>query len=116
MTGEEYKYEAPHYKTLHPSDSLLQPHIPLSIRSPTHSGQTSFARRYNYKARIRTVPWLSLRSPTAESRVCAQVSPCGISGGQSSSGANFFLQFLLFPVTIVPPWLPMLIYHLGGRT
>jgi hypothetical protein len=64
IRGEEYKYEAPHYKTLHPSDTLLQPDIPLSIRSPTLSGQPSFARRYNYKDyAVAQVVSLPSRSP-----------------------------------------------------
>jgi hypothetical protein len=34
---------------------------------------------------------------TAEVRVQSRVSPCGISGGQSSTGTGFFLNNSVFP-------------------
>jgi hypothetical protein len=34
---------------------------------------------------------------TAEARVRSQVSPCGICGGQSDPGTDFFLEYFGFP-------------------
>jgi hypothetical protein len=56
--------------------------------------------------------WLrQLVAGLSEAHIHAQVSPCGICGG---NGTGFSLNSLFFcPVNIIPPWLSMLIYHLG---
>jgi hypothetical protein len=46
---------------------------------------------------------------------CAQVSPCGICGGQSGSETDFSLSSSVFPVNIIPPLPSILIYHLGDK-
>jgi hypothetical protein len=45
---------------------------------------------------------VSHRFPTAAARVRAQVTSCGICGGQSDTGACF-LRVLLFPLPVTPP-------------
>jgi hypothetical protein len=47
---------------------------------------------------------------TAEAWDRARVSPCGICSGHSGSGSSS-----VFPVSVIPPWLPILIYHLGDE-
>jgi hypothetical protein len=48
---------------------------------------------------------------TSEAWVHAQVSPCGICGG--SALGQIFFRF--FPVSIISPWLCIIIYHLGDE-
>jgi hypothetical protein len=38
-----------------------------------------------------------------------------ICGGQIGTGTGFSLEFFGFPVSTIPPWLSMLIYHLGDE-
>jgi hypothetical protein len=54
------------------------------------------------------------RPLTAEARVRAQVSLLGVYGIQSGNGIGFSV-LLLSPVNIIPPWLFILIYHLGDE-
>jgi hypothetical protein len=42
---------------------------------------------------------------TAEARVHARVSPCGIFGGQSGNGTDFFPVLRFYPFSIIPPLL-----------
>jgi hypothetical protein len=56
-----------------------------------------------------------IRRPlTAEAWVRARVCLCGICGGQSGTGTEFSQSSSISPVIIIPPWLSILIYHLGG--
>jgi hypothetical protein len=52
---------------------------------------------------------------TTEAQVHVWVSPCGICGGQSGTGAGLLRVRWFLPVSIIPPWLFMLIYHLGDE-
>jgi hypothetical protein len=45
----------------------------------------------------------------------AWVSPCGICSEQSGTGTGFSVSSSVFPVNIIPPWLSILIYHLGDE-
>jgi hypothetical protein len=53
-------------------------------------------------------------SLTAEGRVRARVIPCGICG-QSGTGEVSLRVIRISPVDIVPPWLSILMYHLGDE-
>jgi hypothetical protein len=53
---------------------------------------------------------------TAEARVRARVSPCGICGGQSGTGADFSLSPSIFPSISFQHCSPhSYIYHLGDE-
>jgi hypothetical protein len=58
---------------------------------------------------------VSSRPLTVEGRVCVRVSPCGICAGQSGIRTGFFLSYLVSPVSIIPPWLSILIHHMGDE-
>jgi hypothetical protein len=56
---------------------------------------------------------VSPRPLTTKALVRAQVSPCGVSGGQSGTGTGFFSELFGFSsVNSIPPSLSILIYHL----
>jgi hypothetical protein len=58
---------------------------------------------------------ISCQPLTMDAWVCAQVSPCGICGGQSGTGRGSS-KFFSFPlVNIISPWLSTLTYHLGDE-
>jgi hypothetical protein len=52
---------------------------------------------------------VSRRPLTAEARF----RPCGICGGQSGTGTGYYPSSSVFLVNIIPPWLSILMYHLG---
>jgi hypothetical protein len=52
---------------------------------------------------------------TAEARGFARINPCGICRVQSGTGTGFLWVLPLFPANIIPPWLSVLIYHLGDE-
>jgi hypothetical protein len=52
---------------------------------------------------------------SAEALIHTQVSPCGIFGGQSDTGIGFSPISSVSLINIIPPWLSMLIYHLGNE-
>jgi hypothetical protein len=56
---------------------------------------------------------VSCQPLTMEARVHTWVNPCGICGGYSGTGTGFSPSSLVFPVSIVPPWLFILTYNLG---
>jgi hypothetical protein len=58
---------------------------------------------------------VSRRHLTAEASVRARVSPCGICGGQSGAGTGLSPSSSVFPVKIIPPYLSILMYHLGDE-
>jgi hypothetical protein len=51
---------------------------------------------------------------TAEPRLRARVSPRRNCCGENDTGTHFSQRFS--PVSIIPPWLSILIYHLGDKT
>jgi hypothetical protein len=51
----------------------------------------------------------------AEAWVHARVSPCGMCGGQSGIGTGLSPSSSVFPVNIIPPWLSIVVYHLGDK-
>jgi hypothetical protein len=52
---------------------------------------------------------VSRRPLTAQARVCAWVSPCGIDR-QSGTGQVFLKVLQFFPVSAISPWFSMLLY------
>jgi hypothetical protein len=55
------------------------------------------------------------RPLTVEARDRAPVSRCGVCGQQSGTGAGFPPSSSVFPVSVISPWLFILIYHLGDE-
>jgi hypothetical protein len=55
---------------------------------------------------------VSRRPLTAEAQVRALVSTCGICGGQSGTGTDFYSSFSAFSCHCLPPWLSTLVYYL----
>jgi hypothetical protein len=55
---------------------------------------------------------VSRRPLTAEDRVHARVSSCGICGGQIVTGTGFLRVLRFSLVSIIPPWLSRIVYHL----
>jgi hypothetical protein len=60
---------------------------------------------------------VSRRPLTAEARIRAQVSSCGICDGRSGSDTGFVCEFLVFLVNVILPWLYILrlYHHLGDK-
>jgi hypothetical protein len=56
---------------------------------------------------------ISRRPLTAETRVHARVSSCGICGGQIVTGTGFLRVLRFSLVNVIPPWLSRIVYHLG---
>lgn len=52
---------------------------------------------------------------TTEVRVRARINSFRICGGQSCIVTVFSPTFSVSPVSLIPPWLIMLIYHLGDE-
>jgi hypothetical protein len=70
-------------------------------------------RKYETLTTALAVP-VSRWNLTAEARVSAQVSPCGIYDGQSGTGAGFSLSPSVFPIQYNSTAAPYsLMYHLG---
>jgi hypothetical protein len=90
--------------------------------NPTINTFLSFCTTlFNHNAKLLTherdsavLQEVSRRQLTAETRVRARFSPCGICGGLSSTGTGFSPSFR-FPssmsANIIPPWLSILTYH-----
>ena len=51
---------------------------------------------------------VGVRSITEDARIQSQVSPCGIFGGQSGTGAGFSSSTSVSPVSVI---LPLLLAH-----
>jgi hypothetical protein len=58
---------------------------------------------------------VSYRPLTTEARVRYRVSPCGICGAQSGTGIGFSPSSSVSPVNVIPPWLSLLMYHVGDE-
>jgi hypothetical protein len=56
---------------------------------------------------------VSRRSLTAEYRVRARVGPCKTCGGRSGAGIGDLRVIRYSPVSVIPPWLSVLMDHLG---
>jgi hypothetical protein len=57
----------------------------------------------------------SRRPLTAEARVRAPVSPYDIRDGQSFTMTGIFPSSVFYRVSTIPPWLFILVYHLGHK-
>jgi hypothetical protein len=80
----------------------------------THNSQppTTLHSTLHFMA-CRTIAQAVSRQPvTAEARVRARLSSCGICGGQRDRS---FSVLQLFLVIIIPLWLSILVYHLGNE-
>jgi hypothetical protein len=58
---------------------------------------------------------VSHRPQTVEARIRAHVNTCGIFGRQSGTWTGCFLSSSVSPVSIIPSWLSIFIYHLGNE-
>jgi hypothetical protein len=58
---------------------------------------------------------VSRRPLTAEAHFHTHFSPCEIYGKQSGTGQAFLRALRFYTVSIIPPWLCILIYHLGDK-
>jgi hypothetical protein len=59
---------------------------------------------------------VSRRPVTVEARVRGRVSPCGISGGRNNIETVFIRVLLFAPVSVIPPWLSILIWGMNNRS
>jgi hypothetical protein len=78
-----------------------------------------YKRTYTRMGILKAVPWFRwLVAGSASHRGgpgSYPVSPCGICGAKSGTGTRFLRLLRLSPVSIIPPWLSMLIYILGDK-
>jgi hypothetical protein len=58
---------------------------------------------------------VSRRPLTAEARVLTRVTLYGICCGDIGTETGFFRVLRFFPVSIIPPWLSILIFHEGDE-
>jgi hypothetical protein len=58
---------------------------------------------------------VSHRPLNAEARFRFRVSPCGMCGELSCTGTGFAPNSSVSPVSIIPPWLSVLLYRLRNE-
>jgi hypothetical protein len=58
---------------------------------------------------------VSHRPLTAEARILVQIGPCGICGRESGTETGLSPISSFSPVSMIPPELSILIYHLGDE-